>query len=163
MKFALAGVCLLLVSVPCIAQVSQQEFIVNAASNCPGYSEGQYFAMPAGDYIVEWESGAMSPFDETFDLTDLVWQAWIHIYIYSTAESITIGAPLAPGWYASYALAEAAALGTYPLHVATNSTVAFYIYDFAGCGDNRGEIMLKFVPQLATEAKTWGAIKALYR
>ena len=163
MKYLLAGICLLLVSVPCVAQVTEQEFLVNAASNCPGYSEGQYFAMPAGTYTIEWESGAMSPFDETFDLTDFVWQAWVHLYIYATAQSLVIGAPLTPGWYSSYELAEAAALGTYQLEVLVNSTVAFYIYDFAGCLDNRGEILLKFVPSLATESVTWGAIKALYR
>lgn len=156
---ALATCCFLSVSVPCAAQT----FTLNGVAQCPGIAQGRNFALVAGTYHVEWLSGAYSWVSDDSQFGGFTWLGQARVYIYATAETLTIGDTVGPLLHATQALAEAAALGIYPIVVSANSVVNFYLPDSGDCGDNRGTITLKFVSPLPTQGSTWGAIKALYR
>lgn len=161
-SFALAVVAgsLLSLAFPCHAQT----FVLNGVSNCPDLSGAHNVVLTGGTYNIEWVSGSWSPISNDAEYGGFAWSARVRVYIYSSGVGGIIGAVGPPDLYTSPELAEAAARGTYVLVVPNNSTVAFYLDELYGsCSDNRGAVTLRFVSPLATEASTWGAIKALYR
>jgi hypothetical protein len=162
MRTVIAVVALLALAVPCSAQT----ITLDSVTNCWDFVDGQTLSLAAGAHYIEWVSGALSPFPDDTYQGGYVWQSTIDVYVYSTAQYGTIGAP-SPGWHTSFSLAETAARGIYVLVLPSNSVVAFYFpeisYDIERCLDNRGSVTLRFVQPLKTETSTWGKIKALYR
>jgi hypothetical protein len=156
---AVVAVCFLSLAFPSHAQT----FILNGVSNCPDLSGAHNVVLTKGAYNIEWVSGSWSPISNDAEFGGFAWSARVRVYVYASGIGGTIGAAGPPDLYTSPELAEAAARGTYVVIVPTNSTVAFYLADFGSCSDNRGSVTLKFVTPLATEARTWGAVKALFR
>lgn len=160
LALAVVAVCFLSFAFPSHAQT----FVLDGVSNCPGLSEAHNVALSEGTYNIEWVSGSWSPISNDAEYGGFAWSARVRVYIYSSGLGGTIGVPGPPDLYTSPDLAEAAARGTYVLVVPTNSTVGFYLDElFGSCSDNRGSVTLRFVSPLATKARTWGAVKALYR
>lgn len=159
MRTVIALVCLLVLALPCAAQT----ILIDSRSNCRDFVDGFTLSLGKGTYQIEWVSGALSPFPDDTYQAGYAWQSELRLYVYSTAQSGTIGAP---SWYTSFELAEAAAKGIYILAIPSNTVVSFYFYegyDVENCTNNRGSVTLKIDPALATHTTTWGKVKALYR
>ena len=145
-----------------VATSSARSFTLNSVSNCgPTYSNGVSFNLDAGAHNIEWISGAYSLWSSNGFNGGLTWIGWTRAYVHATGEIITFGAPASPTWYATKALAEAAAVGIHTINLSVASQVTFYLSDGGGCGDNRGSVTLEFAT-VPVENHTWGSIKALY-
>jgi hypothetical protein len=136
---------LLLVTIVCllsIAPCAAATFTLDPTSQCTGIGEAHNVALTAGTHYVDWLSGSWSPVANDADYGGYAWTAHVKVYLYATDETLTIGDVSQPGYYTSAELAEAAALGLYPIYVSTNTVAAFYIEDIGGCENNRGAVTL---------------------
>ncbi len=139
-----------------------QVVVVNPASHCAaagGSHPGPTLALGAGTYMVEWTSGAYSPWSSD-NQNATPWRATVRAFIAATAEDVALGPG---GAYLTSAAAQAAANGTvWPLTLSVASNVTFHIHD-TPCGDNRGSITLTFQAPTGTEGTSWGSVKTLFR
>jgi hypothetical protein len=161
MKTLAIALCVLLLSAPVFAQT----FTLDAVSNCPGLGYGHNVLLLAQTYHIEWVSGSWSPVGDDSQLPGFAWEGQISYYDYATGLTNNLGAT-SPGYYATPAIAEAAAQGIYTIQ-GHGSVVTFFMQETGPtadvCADNRGSVTLRFVEPLATQPTTWGRIKSLYR
>ena len=141
---------------------AQDVFTVDGRNNCGGPEAGVTRVLAAGDHHFTM-SGAMSNWGTNAENGGLSWLAWIRVHDSVSGTTTNYGA--GTGRRATSAQAAADVAGTvFEFTLAAEATVSFFFTD-TPCSDNRGSITVTlddpFV--VATQASSWGVIKATYR